>query len=425
MKTALFPLFAFIFAILSLPVQAELSHPMLVISMSGEALSIDMPEHPPEPPMRLQDPWYSVSLDGSDLVLERSETTRRPDWSLSVRNTGTASTSSSDTRPVRHAVDMPGNALLAFRAIRWISSGGKEDVNFKPGKYTSFLPLPEKLHDRWKQSFNKDGKIWTVSTESIRRKDGALLAGSLALVATSDTGERRILVPPAHGMAFEKQELLWLGSLGPHSDFDVLLKRTWVTGEIDYILNIGQSLGCGKFDPDYPHSYFSQGIDEYEGINTHFSQQRPLPTGNFGSAAFSIPEEEWNQAVYAATEKKLPELLFDRKLTMNSESVRTTIEYLPRLEFEAWLTPSSRCNDLYGKDDVLVKVHFRGKSQTLLQIGTLDGTPFRLQVGMLDGEPALEISWYPHYNNGFVYYWVWSEKEGRFLRLSKAHSQGC
>jgi len=57
MKTALFT--AFILAILSAPVHAG---GWLVVSMSGEVAPIDMPE---QPPMRLQDPWYSVSLDGS------------------------------------------------------------------------------------------------------------------------------------------------------------------------------------------------------------------------------------------------------------------------------------------------------------------------------------------------------------------------
>lgn len=424
MKFAFLSMFALASLLLSISADAETSPPMLLLSTPGEALQIDIPENAPSPPMRLKKAWYSVSLDGPSLVLERIVTTRRPDWNLIASRTDSQASASivtpKSSEPTRHAIAMSKSAVLAFRLDR--SDPDEKLAPFRAGRYSSTLPLPAILHDRWKSSFQSNGRIWTVSTESARRKDGAMLSGSLQLVAASDAGERLILVPPAHGMAFVRQELLWLGSLRPNSEFDLLLKRTWVTGEIDYVLKVGKSLGYAKIDPDYPHAYFSQGVEEYEGTETHVSQKRPPPEGKFGAAALTIPEEIWNQAVSGANAEGLPKVLFDRQLTLKSEKMRVTVEYLPRLE-SIESAPSS--GQFFWEGPVLVKAHFRGKSQILLQTGSLDGGSFRLQLDMLNGEPAIEISVWPHYNNSFVYYWVWGGTEGRFLRLSKAQSQGC
>lgn len=402
---------------------AETSLPTLYLSTPGETLQIDIPEHAPSPPMRMKYAWYSVSIDGQDLSLERTVTTRRSDWNEVITQTGgeaiTSSLSPKTTTTTRHAIDMAKTALFAFRLD--VTDPSEKLLPFKSGKYPSSLTMPALLHDRWSSSFQSIGEAWTVYTESERRKDGGLLAGSLSLVAKNESGKKRLLVPPAHGMAFERQELLWLGSLRPNYGFDLLLKRTWVTGEIEYVLKIGESLGYAKVDPDYPIAFFSQGVEGYESVATHISQKRLAPDGKFGVAAFSIDSETWNKALDTAKADGLPKLLFERQLMLNTEKIRVTFEYLQRLEATE-SSPSS--SQFFWEGPVLVKIHFRGKSQTLLQTANLDDG-FRLQVDTLQGDPAIQIQESPHYNNSFVKYWVWDTTKGRFLRLYAAHSQGC
>ncbi|MDO6387000.1 hypothetical protein [Uliginosibacterium sp. 31-12] len=417
MKPVLHALLGLAALLLSGSISARPEAPMLLMSTPGEALVVDIPENPPLPPMQLKDAWYAVSLEGQTLILSRTDKTRVPDWQLVARKTGPTPQT---TTPVRHALTLPAPALLAFRLM---STGGNEKLPaLKPGSYPSALSAPALLHDRWVASVQANGKPWSLSTPSQRRKDGALLAGSLQLVATDAKGEQHILVPPAHGMAFERQELLWVGALRSDSELDLLLKRTWLTGEVEYVLKLGDSLGYARLDTDYPIQRFAQGIEEYEGTETHASQQRRLPEGKFGLAALKLSEEAWNQAIASAESEGLPRQLFDRQLMLNGEKIRFSFEYLPRLAANG-SEPSS--SQFMWEGAVLVRAHFRGKSQTLQQTGPLDGSALRLQVDMLNGEPAIEISWAPHYNNSFVSYWVWSERDKRFLRLSRAQSQGC
>jgi hypothetical protein len=301
MTFSFFSVCALVWLLLSNSVHANAETPSLYLHAPGTTLDSELPENAPPPPTLLKRAWYAVSLDGSTLVLDRSVTTRAPDWQFTQRSTSTQAHASTvklnPLAPSRHALAMPEAAMLAFRL--------DEKMPFKAGRYPSVLPLPILLHDRWNAAFRANGKKWTASTESVRRKDGALLAGSLQLVATSDTGEKLVLVPPAHGMAFQRQELLWLGSLQSNSQLDVLLKRTWITGEIDYVLTIGKAIKSQTIDLDYPHTYFSSGVEESEGIATHISQKRPRPEGKFGVAAFSISEENWNQAVDGAADQML------------------------------------------------------------------------------------------------------------------------
>ncbi len=399
--------------------------PSLYLYAPGSALDSELAAHEPPPPTLLKRAWYAISLDGSTLVLDRSVTTRATDWQFTQRSTSRQTHASTlklnPLAPSRHALAMPEAAFLAFRF--------DEKIAFKAGRYASVLPVPALLHDRWNAAFGANGKQWTVSTESVRRKDGGLLAGSLQLVATSNTGEKRVLVPPAHGMAFQRQELLWLGALQSNSQWDVLLKRTWITGEMDYVLTIGKSVKSQTIDLDYPHTYFSSGVEEYEEIATHRSQKRARPEGKFGAVGFSISEERWNQAVSEAASQMLPKVLFDRQLMVGTEKMRVTIEYLPRLAYpsESSTPPvmSSSAEGFFWGGPVVVKAHFRGKSQALMQTGQLDGSAFHIELDGLEAEPGVRVSFSPHYNNSLVYYWIWGDPEGRFLRLSKEHGQGC
>jgi hypothetical protein len=258
----------------------------------------------------------------------------------------------------------------------------------------------------------------------VRRKDNRLLAGSLAVIASGPGKERRVLVPPAAGMAFVRQELLWLGRMTPTQAIDLLLRRTWITGEVDYVLVLGNSMGFAYLDEDRPFMAFSSGADDSESFVRHTAQSRQPPNGSFGVASFSVSAEAWNIAFQKLADSGLPGTLVDRVLTLDAEPLRFTVEYLPRWSAEHGVRTSTT-EDYSREGPLLIKVHFRGRTQVLLQTGSLEDGAFRLQVGHINGEAAIQVSLSPRYNNSFVYYWVWSQIDGRFLRLLKSHSQGC
>lgn len=402
--------------------QAETS---MSVTTPGDVWNIGTPET--APPWTLPAPWYAVSLkEDGHLILDTVRHTRKPDWHEKYEVTDAANQRDFAEHPPgpEHALDLPATALLGFRLGD--VSDLKSSLPLRPGDYPSALPSPALLHDRWQATAQVDGRTWHLSTDSVRRKDGALLAGSLSLVATRDDGQKQVLMPPTEGAAFERQELLWLGTLhsGQHAaDLDVLVRRTLLTGQVEYVLRVGGVTGLASFDPDRPYDVFSSGIGGYMTTDVHTSQQRPVPPERFGRAAFSIGDTAWNPAVDEAEKAGLPRVLFDRQLMLDDEKLRITIEYLPR--FDATDAPHlTNASGLWG-GPVLVKAHFRGKTQVLLESGRLDDGDFSLGLGKLEGEPAIQIGTQPHYNNVFTYDWVWDAGKQRFVRLYKWQSQGC
>lgn len=368
----------------------------------------------------LEQAWHSVLLHGSDLIVDRVLETRTPDWLMAKGKSADdlASFTDSSYKPDGLTLALPDNALFALR----IKNDNDEPINFKLGKYPSLVPTGQVMREGWKTAVSLNGTAWVVSTIYEKRPDGVLLAGSMSLIAMNASGQRTVLTPPASGMAFSRQELLWLGDINNDSKLDLILKRVWVTDEIDYVLVVGSVLSSVYVDLDRPYQSFSSGVEESLSISRHMSQQVPLPIGHFGKSAFEISEETWNAAL-GSPEKNLPRLIADRKLKLGDESIRFTFEYLPRAESQA---ASSRGAAFLWQGAVLVKVHFRNKTQVLMQAPNLDGGPLRVQVDHINGESAIEISFSPHYNNSFASYWVWNpSQEGRFMRLFTHHSQGC
>lgn len=306
----------------------------MLLTTPGEALDMDIPDHAPPPPITLQAPWYAVSIKDGSLALQAVQATRKPDWNVIFKSTGTPAdggSADSEKPGPQHALALPDSALLGFRLL---DQEKQSPLPLRPGNYPAALALPATLHDRWQATVQLDGKTWHLSTASARRKDGVLLAGSLSLVATSDAGERQVLLPPTDGAAFQREELLWLGTLHSHKDkpeIDLLIKRTWLTGKVEYVLKVGDAFGVTAFDPDHPYEVFSQGVEAYIETEAYVQQHRPVPPDKFGTAAFSIAEDAWNPALDAAEKDGLPRLLFDRQLELDGEKLRFTIEYLPRV----------------------------------------------------------------------------------------------
>lgn len=364
--------------------------------------------------------WHSILLDGSDLVVDRALETRASDWLIATGKSfeDLARLKGSSFKSDGHTLALPKNALFAVR----ITNDNDEPLHFKPGKYPSLVTTGQLLLDGWETAVSINGATWTVSAKYEKRPDGVLLAGSMSMLAIDSSGQGTVLVPSASGMAFLRQEILWLGDLNGDSKPDLILRRIWVTGEIEYVLVVGPTLSSVYVDTDNPYRSFSSGVEESFSISRHINQQAPLPKGRFGKSAFAISEEVWNRALGRA-DQKLPRLIADRQLKIGDENIRFTFEYLPRSDSQEI---SSLSNAFVWGGPVLVKVHFRNKTQVLMQAPSLDGGSFRVQVDKINGEPAIEISFSPHYNNSFTNYWIWNpSQDGRFLRLLILHSQGC
>ena len=97
------------------------------------------------------------------------------------------------------------------------------------------------------------------------------------------------------------------------------------------------------------------------------------------------------------------------------------MEYLPRVESPQ---ESSGNRPAWG-GDVVVRVFFRGKSQVLMEASPPDGGAFELAVGVIGEEAGIRVRHQPHYNNSFIYYWIYDKEDQRFRRLSSEQSQGC
>ena len=120
----------------------------------------------------------------------------------------------------------------------------------------------------------------------------------------------------------------------------------------------------------------------------------------------------------------------DSVLKLNGETVRVTLEHLPRVESNPnpesnAMEPSSQSNANNWDGSVLLRVTFRGKSQVLMQLQAPDGDDFIFTIGVSEGKPSIKVDYHPHYNNGFQRYWIYDDKEMRFRRVFTDHSQGC
>lgn len=397
----------------------------LFLSAAGEASPFGMPDTA-QPPWKLPAPWYAVSLQDGQLHVDPVHRTRAPDWHQDYKITDPAQHPADEGPTPRHALDLPDGALLGLRLAE-AADLLKSSRPLRTGNYPSALPVPITLHDRWQATAQVNGQSWHLSTTSQRRKDGALLAGSLSLLAQRDGGAAIVLLPPTAGGAFEREELLWLGSLHASAatpDVDFLLKRTLLTGEVQYLMRLDGVIGTTMFDPDHAYDVFSSGIEAYQTTERHAQQMRPPPPERIDGPSFAIPDTDWNAALDAASKDKLPKTLFDRQLMLDGDKLRITIEYLPSVEAtgtpgEIYLSSGSS----FSNGPLLVKAHFRGKTQILLRAERLDDA-FSLLAGMLRGEPAIMMG-VPYYNNYMSYDWVWDAAQQRFVRLYQAQAQGC
>lgn len=349
--------------------------------------------------------WYALSIEGKALALVPVKSQRPSEWTT----TSTVKEQASSDKGT--ALDLPAAALFAVQDL---------DGAFAAGSFNSVLEAPVTL--RAGLTLPLGGK-WTLGTEYKKRPDGEMLAGSMSLVATNGEGQRQVILPPASGMAFARQELLWLGHAKQGDGWDAVVRRTWLTGQTEYVARLGGATGFAVEDKDHPTMAFRSGIEESQFEMRNNAQAHDAPSGKFGLAAFNIAEEAWKAALDKATAAAKPATLFDRKLMLVQDQVRFTADYVPRWQAKEG-EPQSGNGDFWG-GPVVLRAYYHGASQPLLEMGEIDGAPLRVQVGTIDGIPAIAVNYQPDGNNVLTYHWIWNEEMKRFQRLSRNHEQGC
>lgn len=399
-------------------------------------------EQPNGPPGKLDRPWYALRLQGGALDVSAVTRTRA---SRDRFAPGAAPASAAEGPPKQrfHAVlDLPPGALLAVRPL--YDEASDAALRALLGRHPNQLPTPALLTAQWrlalKPSSAAQGEAaWELFTDVQRRPDGQLLAGSLRLMARKGSdGPVTALMPPAHGMAFQRQELLWVGWLPGQSDPGLLVRRTLLTGEQEHLLILNGQITIARIDPDAPTVSFSSGVDDEAGFEqTPFAQKRP-PEYIAGQAALKFDAQEWVRLLESAQKTPLvARRLMQQQASLGQEPLKVFIDYLPRLAFvtdadadantradDAAARASSASPDNWG-GSLLIKVEFRGKTSVLMEAGYLED-PLAITLGQAsDGTPALLMDYGPHYNNSFSRSWIWDAAAGRFRRWTNRQSQGC
>lgn len=373
--------------------------------------------------------WYAVSIKGATLVLDPVTELKQSGWKVTlnfpVESTADGTPKMQSNEVIGTTLATPDAALFAFKVTdrnNDYTQPPKGPITWPRRSVASLLPSAVVLKDKWTTKFRFRGAEWKIFSTMERRKDGAVLAGSLALFAEDSSGKTQVLMPPAHGMALRKQELLWVGSLGNNDVIDMVVKRTAVTGEIDYVLRAAGVLGITRVDEDYPYELFSSGAENSDSVRVHARQRRAIPKLASEQVAVSVDQETWNALLTAAMNEALPRKLFERHLAFEGEKMAVTFDYLPRAIADGAVASSS---SHFWEGPVLVNVHYRGHSQTLLEVGGLDEGDFELKVLSENSSTLIQVIHWPHYNNVFTYYFIWDRKKNRFMRLSRYQSQGC
>lgn len=366
--------------------------------------------------------WFAVSVRDGALVVERAGAPV-PSDTLVITGPRTDQWLAGQAlqrpgEPSGLSVKAAADSLLLMRLEP--HDGGSPMLT--PGRYPGRVDAGL-LREGWSATAEIGGRRWSVAATVSKRPDGKLLAGSLALTAQhgGPAAARLLLLPPAGPMAFARQELLWLGDLNDDGQPDLLVRRTWVTGEVDFVLVITPMLGTARLDPDRPAHYFSSGVEpDSNALEWHQGEPLPAPIRFIGKGAFSLGEDAW-RGLLPEPAAPWPKLLADRSFKLDGETIRITLEHLPRAKPA---TPSSQVDDpLMGS--VLVKLSFRGRMQVLMQAASPSDGWFALSVGWIDGVPGVMIDHQPHYNNRYTQYWAFDESTQRFRRRQVHHSQGC
>jgi hypothetical protein len=366
-----------------------------------------------------------------------------------------------EVAPCRAGIDPSRSPLLVFR-VHHDQAVDDADV-FGYGAIEG-VTIKEPVREGWKQDFDLAGNPWRLRAHYVRGTNGRVLPGSMQLaVEQKGGGQTSVVLDRAPGVVFSNQAVLWAGDLNGDGAPDFLIRRTLVTGEIDYVLSIsnrdGKYVAGGiTVDPDHAVNRFSAGMEGPEArpprhgphrsaadasppstpITPHYA--RSGATAVSGISIYANPQgvkslppgiEEPGLAPFLAL---TPGVKRDLSFTFEGETYRIVAEiiptyaggsrvprYQPRLFFGA-----------YGGRTGLsltIALHHNGVRQVLLVTQPyMDDSDMRLTAGDLDGsrELSLSIDWWPNPNNAMHHVWKRVQGLGRVVkRVSSFQSQGC
>ena len=377
----------------------------------------------------IEENWYTFSIINNVAEIVPAKSLATSSWQ--IINSKTALSSSEFSSQLFDSslktIELPHSALFGFSIQRIRDSQDERDVlPIQAGKHSGILITPQLLKKSWSEKFILGQQKWEVMTRYATYKDGTIIPSSMELVGKTNNKET-ILLPAAY-TTFSNQELLWIGDLNNDQQPDLVIKRTYLSGEFEYVLIISPVFNMIAVDMDRPIKAFSSGVDESAETIRHIESQPHLPPAKFGLAKLSIEEAIWNKKIreLSSNPNTKKTALFDKQLKIKDETIRFSFEYIPTTPASTDSAGnSSNENFRFWHGKVVVRVHFRGKSQVLMEASELDGSNFNLSVDMVDNQPAIYINYYPHYNNEFNYYWIMPSDKNRFMRWYTYHSQGC
>lgn len=357
--------------------------------------------------------WFAVSLQDGALRLTPVRDTASAAWLRVQGKQADLALAGSRVAPQRSepALALAPDALFAVR------SADTGTPLLRAGQFATQTPAAI-LAPGWRASVSIGGVAWTMSARAQTRPDGRLLAGSLELLGQRAGDSAKVILPAATGMAFVRQELLWLGDLDGDTLPDLVVRRTRLTGDVQYVLVLGIEFSVLRIPDPRRASYFSSGVEpESNSFDWPTGSAPPAAAGLVRKGGFAIDGATWLRDL-GSPPPLVPKLLAERQYTLDNEVIRFTLEYLPRAQGEA----SSAGDDMW-LGEVVVRVFYRGKSQVLMEASAPDDGNFALSFGTRAGRPAIKIDHQPHYNNAMEYHWEFDGE--RFQQVLATQSQGC
>lgn len=322
----------------------------------------------------------------------------------------------SEPRPYGRSLLTPHDSLMLVRI-----QANEGMMALAAGTYPS-LSEPQDVDANWTSTAILGNQRWHFAASTQTRADGRMLDGSLAIQASSerDGTLETPLLPAASGMAIQRQRLLWLGDVNDDGIPDLIVERTWVTGEMDRVLVIWPMIAVTYVPTDDPATYFASGVDpESNRFVWHRGQTVPSVLQFEHAVTFAIGEEAWARR-WDPERKDAPQVMAQEELTVDGEALQVRLEYTPRVS----AAPSSAGN-YFWDGSVLVRIIYRDQEQVLLQTGQPDGDAFSFTFGLASGKPAIRIRAQPHYNNRMTHEWRFDQSTGRFRQTLRIHEQGC
>lgn len=399
---------------LMFPAQAALQdNEEIQLLAPGDALPPSAETNPPAADWLTRMRWYAFRLVDGRLFIDPVRNIRPPDW---LQLTGTDETDET-TQPLAHyspvgvAPDLPPDSLFALRILR---DGQPRPLRLNRQGYPSLLTVAAPMID-YQGKFLLNGKDWTL-----RIHPGPDDAPHQTIVALN--AEAPLTLAP-RGNAPGRLLLLWLGDFDQDGEPDAVLQRQWEDGEQEYILLVGHSHFILRQDMDRPVSVFSSGVEDSVTVTRHVRQTLPWPDASFTGPAFDVSPEAWPQDRHRLS---VPVVVATHELEYGKEKLAFRVEQRAHDE-EAGVAFSSSAGSWNGwNGDMWLTVNYRGHSQVLMH-GAAAPAEDGLNVTLVKiaGQPGIRVSYMPHYNNGFTFYWVYSEEERRFKRLLIRQDQGC